>query len=222
MSLYLTVGNMGAGKSEALIDSNEEALESGIETIVFTPSQDTAMKGKVHGKRTGRSIETVTVSSVSDIRVHIYRMMRPATARVPKRIHIDEAHMLCSQYDRMKAAGLLALCVSLVEMYEAEVKVYSLDRDIRGYSLEPYRTVMASEVLSSIWAVSLAREGWCQLCGEGSKSEYSWLVEDLPFPIPGLLGIDYLGLCKSHFFELSSKRLELHAAGRYGVRLPDL
>lgn len=222
MSLYLTIGNMGAGKSESLIDSQEDAMNSGIESIVFTPSQDTAMKGRVHGKRTGRIIETITVSSISDIRVHIYRALRPENARIPKRIHIDEAHMLCDQYDRSKSAGLLALCLSLVEMYEAEVKIYSLDRDIRGYLLEPYRTIQSSEVLSSIWAVSLAREGWCQLCGEGSRSEYSWLVEDLPFPIPGLLGIDYLGLCKSHFFELSSKRLELHAAGRYGVRIPDL
>jgi len=220
MSLSITVGNMGSGKTEALMDSHEEALAQGLRSIILTPSQDSNLTGRVYGKKSKRSIESVCFSSVSDVKSYVYGVHFLKHSSFPQVLHIDEVHIACGQHDREKALKLLDVCADLEYGLGLEIKLYGLDKDLRGYTLEPYRTIQESPLLRESWAIFRAREGWCDLCEDYEPSEYSWMIEDLPAPIPGMLGVDYLGLCKSHFFALSEQRLDLHRAGIYGQRLP--
>lgn len=206
-------GPMGSGKSGRLVDAIEaERAKRGFHSVaVFCPGADTRSMGTI--KARGRApVDAVVVEQAWNL---LHRQ-EPVIA-------IDEAHML----ERVLGKGVLASWALFAASQGQHVYVSTIDIDANGEACAPIPMLRQLSRLPGIEEIF----EWYQLRADCSDCKdvgpyhgkgmatYSWMVPDLPRPIPGDLGTEYLALCGGHFWQRHQERW--HPTMRGGVAQPE-
>lgn len=207
--IIIYTGPMGSGKSGRLVDAIEaERAKRGFHSVaVFCPGADTRSKGTI--KARGRApVDALIVESAG----RLLCTDSPVVA-------IDEAHML----ERVLGKGVLASWALLAASQGQRVYISTIDIDANGEACAPIPMLRQLSRLPGFedlfeWHQLRAECSDCRDIGLGhgkGMATYSWMVPDLPRPIPGDLGAEYLALCGGHFWQRHQERW--HPTMRGGV-----
>jgi len=198
--LYFYYSSMNAGKSTALLQSNHNYRERGMNTIVFTPAIDTRHGEGIVKSRIGIEASALPISTGDDLLATIRR------EAVTQQIHcvlVDEAQFLSKQ----QVYQLGEICDRL----DIPVLAYGLRTDFQGELFEGSRYLLA-------WADNLKEIKTVCHCGKKATMVVRMDENGVAVQSGDQVAIGgnelYVSMCRRHYKETVGSRWRGLAQGR--------
>jgi len=190
--LYFYYSSMNAGKSTALLQSNHNYRERGMNTIVFTPAIDTRHGEGIVKSRIGIEASALPISTGDDLLATIRR------EAVTQQIHcvlVDEAQFLSKQ----QVFQLGEICDRL----DIPVLAYGLRTDFQGELFEGSRYLLA-------WADNLKEIKTVCHCGKKATMVVRMDENGVAVQSGDQVAIGgnelYVSMCRRHYKETVGSR----------------
>ena len=185
--LYFYYSAMNAGKSTALLQSNHNYRERGMNTLVFTPAVDTRFGEGVVKSRIGIETEAVAISPVEDLLAYVRREALQQTIHC---VLIDEAQFLT----RDQVFQLGEICDRL----DIPVLAYGLRTDFQGELFPGSHYLLA-------WADNLKEIKTVCHCGKKATMVVRLNADGTPVADGEQVAIGgnelYVSTCRRHYKE---------------------
>ena len=185
--LYFYYSSMNAGKSTALLQSNHNYRERGMNTLVFTPALDTRFGDGIVKSRIGIETQATSLAPDEDLLAHVRR------ETLQQQIHcvlIDEAQFLT----RDQVFQLGEICDSL----DIPVLAYGLRTDFQGELFEGSQYLLA-------WADNLNELKTVCHCGKKATMVVRMNEDGTPVADGEQVEIGgnelYVSTCRRHYKE---------------------
>lgn len=192
-SIHLTIGPMGAGKSDWLIRKYRGRQAYGDIVEAFVPHGLTRCPGAITS-RTGGSVPATTIDGLGWLRLALQQSEADC-------VFIDEAHHL-GRHHRSKWLQTLA------EFPGREIYISSISVGWDWEMVDPACVLIRTKSTTSVQWLSAD----CSVHGPECRAAFSW-KKDPDGPAEGDLGSEYLSLCFDEY-------LPRYQAWRCGVDAP--
>ena len=185
--LYFYYSAMNAGKSTALLQSNHNYRERGMNTLVFTPSVDTRFGADIVKSRIGIETDAISVKPDEDLLAYVRREALQQTIHC---VLVDEAQFLSK--DQVYQLG------EVCDRLDVPVLAYGLRTDFQGELFEGSRYLLA-------WADNLKEIKTVCHCGKKATMVVRLNEDGSPVADGDQVAIGgnelYVSTCRRHYKE---------------------
>ncbi|MEO1575355.1 MAG: thymidine kinase [Pseudomonadota bacterium] len=185
--LYFYYSAMNAGKSTALLQSNHNYRERGMNTLVFTPSVDTRFGDGIVKSRIGIETDAISVRPDEDLLAYVRREALQQTIHC---VLIDEAQFLTK--DQVFQLG------EVCDRLDIPVLAYGLRTDFQGELFTGSRYLLA-------WADNLKEIKTVCHCGKKATMVVRLNEDGSPVADGDQVAIGgnelYVSTCRRHYKE---------------------
>ena len=185
--LYFYYTAMNAGKSTALLQSNHNYRERGMNTLVFTPSVDTRFGDGIVKSRIGIETDAISVRPEEDLLAYVRREALQQTIHC---VLIDEAQFLTK--DQVFQLG------EVCDRLDIPVLAYGLRTDFQGELFTGSRYLLA-------WADNLKEIKTVCHCGKKATMVVRLNEDGSPVADGDQVAIGgnelYVSTCRRHYKE---------------------
>lgn len=185
--LYFYYSAMNAGKSTALLQSNHNYRERGMNTLVFTPSVDTRFGADVVKSRIGIETDAISVKPDEDLLAYVRREALQQTIHC---VLVDEAQFLTK--DQVYQLG------EVCDRLDVPVLAYGLRTDFQGELFAGSQYLLA-------WADNLKEIKTVCHCGKKATMVVRLNADGSPVADGDQVAIGgnelYVSTCRRHYKE---------------------